>query len=106
MKLKLSSGEEVKVGVKHENRDRDGKVLTCGGRTVAFVRYGEVEFLGVAVCSREDVFCRKKGRRLASVRLIEALKGFTPDPDRRAILKALCPEFDVIGRKKKEKATT
>lgn len=93
MRLQLPSGREVHVGVRHIT-------LTTGRHRVQ--RATEVRcklaegpaLAEEAVCSNTENFCRRTGRRLASIRLLYALKlgvGFLAfnKADRRAVFTAL-----------------
>jgi hypothetical protein len=51
-----------------------------------------VEVTARAVCHYPDNFCKREGRRRAAMTLLRKLNGLSKT-DKRAIFKAVCPEF-------------
>lgn len=93
MKLKLASGEEIRVGVTHKFKDKRGR----RGTKVWLRHEGEGEGVEVvAVCSTQDNFSKSVGRRLAAHQMLELLRNEEPrltKADRRAVFEAVCPEY-------------
>lgn len=92
--IKLSSGCEVKVGVRH-GTDVNGKRFT--EVVVRDLDKDAPPFAwAIAMCSEGDNFCKRVGRKLAAKRLLEKLRkgrlGYVKN-DLAQVFYAICPEF-------------
>jgi hypothetical protein len=52
---------------RYVNQDTN-EVNPKGGQTVCAIKIDGNEYIGLAFCSREDNFCKKKGRKIAMLR--------------------------------------
>lgn len=59
------------------DRDENGRPLTRGGVTIAYINLHDVITLAVAVCSQKDNFCRRLGRNIARGRVHSGLHRWT-----------------------------
>lgn len=56
------------------NRDKTGKLMPKGGKTVAYDVDQDIVFFAVAKCSRKDHYCRRTGRSISQGRFDKALR--------------------------------
>ncbi len=108
MLIRLPDGSELRLGVNHI-RDKHGR---RGTKVWIRTSDGMVNREVFAMCSEQDNFCKRTGRKLAADRLLKLLRWeeltcgelreYTRKPIRRQLFKAVCPEFHQgsAGKKK------
>ena len=102
MFLNLSQGEaQVRIWFGSEF-DRKGKLRRS---TNLFFKIGEKEYGSSVVCSAQDNFCRKIGRKMVMNKFIYLVNGleWLTKADRRALWQAVCPEFKPSARRKRKR---
>lgn len=95
MKITLSDGREAILQVSHRlgkgvTHDKQGRRHTT---VTLVVPNGDrlEDYVGRALCSPKDNFCRRIGRKKAVTRLCQEAN--LSKPDRRSVWAAVCPEF-------------
>lgn len=63
---KKPGGASVVLKARRDNKDE--MVLTNGGETKVILDIEGKQYVGVAICSNKDNFCRKTGRKIAILR--------------------------------------
>ena len=108
MKLRLPSGMEINLWVKHGVYPIEIKGSwdsVCGQKTE--LRGTQVDLkledrgsvyqnVVHSYCRPPDQFCKRTGRRLAATKLLKSVRNYFPfekKEDRKAIFLAICPEF-------------
>lgn len=90
-RLTLTNGEG-RLGIYHRNIEKDGKTRR-GTEVIVDLPNGE-QITTFAICSDNDRFTRKMGRKVAAERLLNIMrnKGVSYE-DRRTVFQKICPEY-------------
>lgn len=88
------SGRQVTLGVFHEDAQVDLAIqgpVVCRTTRVRLTMNPGPEVEVRSVCSPNDNFCRREGRRVAASKLLRGLR--MSKADKRAIFQLICPEY-------------
>ena len=104
MKLRLPSGKEVRVWVKHEAAFYNSHINEWRRGTSVYYEDGTFTTGALSLCRPPDQFCKAVGRRLAANKLLRNLRADNVvcrpymaveigKRDRRALFLAINPQF-------------